>query len=169
MTIWAPQPPIATREVAAATLPIDLSTSTYRTMLRLVVPAAAGDVLDITAWARVTNDTGKDRNDPGYTVGVGWHLWAYDCDSGQGSAGPWWRISPSNGDNVTRVRHHMPMAISTVYAVPDDWPTGHRIVVVLRADAHSTAWVEGDTLTVDRAYGELIVRPWTRQTTTQEG
>lgn len=148
-------------EVVAATLPVDLATDTWRTMLRLIVPAAAGDLLDAHGWARVTNDTGVDRGEPGYTVGVGYHLWAYDCDSGFGAAGPWWKISPSCGDNVTRARHHMPLAISTVYEVPADWPDGHRIVVVLRADAHSTAWVAGDTLTVDQEYGQMTVRRWT--------
>ncbi|GFH36642.1 hypothetical protein [Streptomyces pacificus] len=31
----------------------------------------------------------------------------------------------------------------------------------VRADAHSTAWVSGDTLTVDAGYGRLTVRRWT--------
>ncbi|HET6635231.1 MAG TPA: hypothetical protein VFH77_09390, partial [Streptomyces sp.] len=150
----------ATDEVTASTLPVDLVTDTYRTMLRTVVPVDAGDLLDIAAWARVTNDTGRDRGDPGYTVGVGWHLWAYDVDTQAASSGEWWRIAPWCGDNVTRDRHHMPLAIDTVYRVPADWPAGHRIVVVLRADAHSTAAVDGDELTVDREYGHLTVRRW---------
>lgn len=150
----------ATDEVTASTLPVDLATDTYRTMLRAIVPVDAGDLLDVEAWARVTNDTGKDRGEPGYVVGVGWHLWAYDLDNGLGSSGPWWRISPSDGDNVSRSRHHMPLSINTVYQVPADWPAGHRIVVVLRADAHSTAAVDGDTLTVDKDYGHLTVRRW---------
>ncbi|GFH34281.1 hypothetical protein [Streptomyces pacificus] len=144
----------STTEVVASSLPVDLVTTTWRTMLRLVVPVAAGDVLDVDARARVTSDVG-------YTVGVGWHLWAYDVDDGQGSAGPWWRIGTSCGDNVPPDRHHMPLAITDVYQVPQDWPAGHRIVIVLRADAHSTAWVSGDTLTVDAGYGRLTVRRWT--------
>ncbi|MEU2143628.1 hypothetical protein ABZ741_04855 [Streptomyces globisporus] len=150
-----------TDEVTASVLPVDLPVDTWRTVSRLVVPAVAGDVLSVSARARVTNDTGRSRGTAGYTVGVGYHLWAYDCDSGQGSSGPWWRISSLNGDNVDRVRHHMPLHTSTLYRVPDDWPPGHRIVVVLRADAHSTAWVSGDTLTVDQAYGHMQVRRWT--------
>ncbi|MGA3524177.1 hypothetical protein [Melissospora conviva] len=143
----------STNEVVAANLPVDLATTSWRTMLRAVVPVTAGDLLDVSAWARVTNDVG-------YTVGVGWHLWAYDADSGQGTAGPWWRISLSCGDNVDKTRHHMPLTISTTYEVPADWPEGHRIVVVLRADAHSTAWRKGDLLTVD-PLGHLAVRRWT--------
>jgi hypothetical protein len=142
-----------TDEVVAATIPVDLSSTTYRTMMRLIVPVVAGDLLDVDGRARVTNNCG-------YNIGVGYHLWAYDVDSGQGSSGPWWRISPYNGDNVDPQRHHMPLHISTLYQVPSDWPAGHRIVVVLRADAHSTAWESGDTLTVDQAYGYLTVRRW---------
>jgi hypothetical protein len=148
----------STDEVVPSSLPVDLSSNTPRTMLRLIVPAAAGDLLDIDGRARVTNDCG-------YVVGVGYHLWAYDVDSGQGSSGPWWRISPYNGDNVEPKRHHMPLHVTTVYQVPSDWPAGHRIVVVLRADAHSTAWQAGDTLAVDQAYGVLTVRRWSAPTT----
>jgi hypothetical protein len=140
-------------DVVATTIPVDLSTTTYRTMLRVIAPVEPGDVLDVAGRARVTNNVG-------YNVGVGYHLWAYDVDSGQGSAGPWWRISSYNGDNVDPQRHHMPLHSSTVYQVPDTWPTGHRIVVVLRADAHSTAWESGDTLVVDQEYGLLVVRKW---------
>jgi hypothetical protein len=119
----------STDEVVAKTLPVDLPTDTYRTMLRVVVPVTAGDILDVEGWARVTNDTGVSRGVAGYTVGVGYHLWMYDVDNGPVSAA--------------------------------DWPEGHRMVVVLRADAHSTAWVAGDTLTVDRDYGQLTARRWT--------
>lgn len=152
---YTPDVPETTREVVPATLPVDLAADTWRTLLRLVVPVAPGDRLDISARARVTNDTT-------YTIGVGWHLWIYDADSGQGTAGTWWKIAPSCGDNVSKDRHHMPLLIDTLHTVPDDWPPGHRAVVVLRADAHSTAWRSGDTLTVDKEYGELIVRPWRR-------
>jgi hypothetical protein len=143
-------------DVVATTLPVDLPTDTWRTMLRVVVPVQAGDVLDVSARARVTNGNS-------YVVGIGYHLWAYDVDCCGGSGGPWWRISTSNGDNVDRTRHHMPLHIDTAYVVPADWPSGHRIVVVLRADAHSTAWEAGDVVTVDQAYGQMIVRRWSSQ------
>jgi len=142
----------STDEVVATTLPVDLPTDTWRTMLRIVVPVVPGDVLDVDARARVTNDCG-------YVIGVGWHLWAYDTDSGLGSAGPWWRIGPSSGDNVIPQRHHLPLSTTSVYTVPADWPAGHRITIALRADAHSTAWVAGDALTVD-PLGVLTVRRW---------
>ena len=161
--VWVPQPPVSTREVVPSTLPVDLPTDTYREAMRIVVPAAAGDRLDITAMARVTNDCG-------YTVGVGWHLWWYDCDpepDANGIVPPTAtrtrvKISPSMGDNVPASRHHLPLHISSLYTVPDTWPEGHRMVVLLRVDAHSTAWQAGDTLTFDKAYAELIVRRWAK-------
>ncbi|SMF87131.1 hypothetical protein [Streptomyces sp. Amel2xC10] len=158
-----------TDEVTATSLPVDLATDTWRTVMRSVVPVAAGDRLDVTARARVTNDVGVSRGDSGYTVGVGAHLWVYDCDPDPGPDGtvpvvserPWTRIAPSWGDNVSRDRHHLPIALTAMWDVPANWPPGHRAVVVLRADAHSTAWKSGDTLTVDGGYGQLIVRRWT--------
>lgn len=141
-------------------IPIDLPSTTYRTLYRVVLGAVSpGDVLDVTGEARVTNNAG-------YTVGVGWHLWIYDYNNPAKTAGPWWRISQLMGDNVdTAVRHHMPLHIDTLHRMPDDWPPGHRPVVVLRADAHSTAWEPGDTLDVDAGYGQLIVRHWTTPAT----
>jgi hypothetical protein len=159
----------ANEEVTASTVPVDLATATWRTVMRVVVPVAAGDVLDVEARARVTNDVGVDRGDAGYTIGVGAHLWTYDCDPDPGPDGtvppvsgrPWTKIAPSWGDNVSRDRHHLPIGLGAFWTVPADWPAGHRIVVVLRVDAHSTAWKSGDTLTVDADYGQLIVRRWT--------
>ena len=144
-------------------IPVDLSSSSFRTLYRVVAgPVDPGDMLDIDADPRVTNNVGY----PGrirYTVGVGWHLWIYDYDNPLKTAGPWTRISAFSGENVTVDMHHMPLHISTLYRMPADWPAGHRPVVVLRADAHSTAWNSnggGDTLDVDPGYGQLIVRHW---------
>lgn len=149
-----------TDECVTATLPVDGVATTWRTVMRAVVPVEAGDVLDVEARARVTNDTGRNRGQPGYTCGIGYHLWAYDVDAPGGSSGDWWQISTLNGDNVSRDRHHMPLHTSTVYQVPAAWPSGHRIVVALRVDAHSTAWVSGDTITVDGDYAHMTVRRW---------
>jgi hypothetical protein len=149
----------ATDEVPATKLKVQSAAGlAYATLLRIVVPVAAGDVLDVSGRARVTNDTS-----PGYTVGVGYHLWAYDVDNGLGASGTWTRISSYCGDNVTRDRHHMPLLVDTVYTVPADWPDGHRMTVVLRGDAHSTA-ADGQYLTVDPLYGQLTVRRYTPRT-----
>ncbi|MFJ6729980.1 hypothetical protein ACIQPQ_34285 [Streptomyces sp. NPDC091281] len=135
-------------------IPIDLPTTTYQALYRVVLgPVSPGDVLDVTAAARVTNDAG-------YVVGVGWHLWLYDYSNPARSAGPWRRISALDGQNCPPDTHHLSIKAACLYPMPDDWPTGHRPVVVLRADAHSTAWQPGDTLTADAGYGQLIVRHW---------
>ncbi|MEV0884761.1 hypothetical protein AB0J03_13095 [Streptomyces microflavus] len=152
----------STNEVVPDHLPVDLSPATWRTIMRVVVPVAAGDLLDVDAWFKVTNDI----RPVAYPVGVGAHLWAYDCDSGQGTAGPWWRLDPDAGSvgmNVDRDLHHLTLPLAVPYRVPADWPDGHRLVVVLRADAHSTAWdrdgdgLAQDWLTVDPC-GRLTVR-----------
>lgn len=139
----------------ATSIPIDLSTNTPVTLLRQVVAVSAGDTLDIVGEARLTDDEG-------YTVGVGTHLVWYDVDDGipWPHAQPWQPIGSPTGDNVTKDRHHIPGSINRLFTIPADWPAGHRIVVVLRVDAHSTAWQAGDRLTVD-PYGILIVRHWT--------
>lgn len=146
----------STDEVVASSIPVDLSTDTPVMLMRLVMdPTVPGDIFEVNARARVTNDCG-------YTIGVGYHLWMFDVDDGVPwpHTQPWTRIAPLNGDNVTKDRHHMPLHCTATYQVPADWPAGHRMVIAYQADAHSTAWQAGDTLTVDQAYGLLIVRRW---------
>lgn len=141
--------------VVASSIPVDLSPDTPVRTMRVVVPVQAGDVLDVTAEGRITNDVG-------YNVGVGSRLQWYDVDDGIAwpHAWPWPQIGTPTGDNVPPQRHHMPLTLTRVYQVPADWPDGHRMVINLMVDAHSTAWKSGDTLTVD-GYGQLVVRRWT--------
>lgn len=145
-----------TNEPVPTTLRVDLSTATWATIMRVVVPVQAGDLLDVDGWFKVTNDLG-------YNVGVGAHLWMYDVDDGAPSPRPeetWCRLDPEAGSvgmNVTPNLHHLTLPVAVPYLVPADWPEGHRIVIVLRADAHSTAWKPGHTLTVDQV-GRLTVR-----------
>lgn len=155
----------STNEVVPDDLVIDLPTDTWKTILRVVVPVQAGDLLDVSAWMKVTDDVG-------YNVGVGIHLWWYDVDNGLGSSGTWSRLDPdagSAGMNVTKDVHHLTLGVSVPYLVPADWPvdpdTGkpHRIAIALRADAHSTLWDrDGDGLAEDRltvdGCGRLTVR-----------
>lgn len=140
-------------------IPVDLSTSSYRTLYRVVLgPVSRGDMLKVTGEARVTNDVGYPDGRR-YTVGVGWHLWVYSYTNPLRTQGTWWRISHLMGENVTVDMHHMPLSITTLAKVPDDWTDGDRPVIVLRADAHSTAWNYNDgsdVLTVDAGYGQLI-------------
>lgn len=147
----------STDEVVASSIPVDLSTDTPVMLMRLVLdPTVAGDIFEIDARARVTNDLT-------YTVGIGYHLWAFDVDDGVAwpHMQPWTRIAPVNGDNVDHPRHHMPLHTTGTYQVPADWPAGHRMAIAYQADAHSTAWKAGDKVTVDQAYGLLIVSRWT--------
>lgn len=158
---------IALGALETTAIPVDLSSSSYRTLYRVVMgPVEPGDMLDVDASARVTNDVGVGvTGGRRYTVGVGWHLWIYDYSNPLKTQGPWWRISQLMGDNVSPDRHHMPLPLSTLYRMSDDWPSGHRPVVVLRADAHSTAWAYNggdDTLDVDPGYGQLTVRHWAK-------
>lgn len=126
----------------------------FCTMLRVVVPVQAGDVLDVSARTEVTNNTS-----PGYTVGIGYHLWEYDLDNGLWPHGTWVRISPYIGDNVSRDRHHIPIVTDGVWQVPSDWPAGHRIVIVFRAEAMSTA-ADGQSVIAEQATGNLTVRKY---------
>lgn len=149
-----PSGTLALGQLESTAIPVDLPSDTYRTLYRVVMGGVnPGDILDIDADARVTNNCG-------YNIGVGWHLWMYSYTNPLRISGPWWRISAFSGENVTPDMHHMPLHISTLYRMPDDWPPGHRPVVILRADAHSTAWKPGHTLNVDAGYGQLIVRRW---------
>ncbi|MFE2017603.1 hypothetical protein ACFW9O_06035 [Streptomyces sp. NPDC059499] len=158
----APLAPLASELLRSSSIPVDLTPSTPRPLYLVVTgPLRPGDQLDITADARVTNDCGRDGGIR-YTVGVGWHLWAYTYVGPGISTGPWWRISHSGGDNVSPDRHHLPLHISRLHTIPEDWPPGDRMVVVLQADAHSTAWAKNggnDLLTCDAGYGQMIVRP----------
>lgn len=135
----------------AATIPVDLPTDTMVTLGRIVTGIlSAGDLLDIEAWARITNDVG-------YTVGVGWHMKGYEYTL-PGVVNPYFSIEGPNGQNVTKNgwMHHMPLHWSGLWEVPACWD-GKRLVLCFRADAHSTAWQAGDTLAIDQGYGRFTV------------
>lgn len=150
----------STNEVVATSLPIDLPTNTWRTIMRVVLPVTGGDLLDVSSWFKVTSEAP-------YNVGVGAHLWGYDLDNGLGAAPEnWFRLdgeAGSVGMNVTKDIHHLTLGVDVPFSVPVDWTEGHRIVIALRADAHSTAWDKDgngkvdDHLEVD-PYGRLTVR-----------
>ena len=148
-----------TDEVCPSFIPIGTAPGGYVTMLRLVCPPCVpGDILDVSGFARITDDAALPR----YTVGVGYHGWAYDADDGVTPVRNkvWTLISPTCGDNVTPDRHHMPLVYCFAWQVPATWPSGHRPVIVARADAESTAVRSGDRLTVDKSSGELKAVLW---------
>lgn len=142
--------------VTGSGLPITLTGCSYRTILRTQVPAQPGDALDVTANARVTDDASLPR----YNTGITWNFAYYDVDDGLGSSGTWYGLGTSQGENVTPDTHHLSMGIDRTLLVPSTWVPGHRIAVVLRACAESTAARSGDAITVD-PLGELIVLRWT--------
>lgn len=155
-----------TDEIVPDRLTVDLRTDTWLTILRvpLLRPVAAGDLLKVAAWFRTTNDIPNP-----YAVGVGAHFWQYDLDYyGPGQSGPPARLSPTGsvGMNVHRELHHLLLSWTFSYVVPAGWPPGHRIAIMLRADAHSTAWdrdgdgIAEDHLTVD-PQGQLVVDHYT--------
>lgn len=131
------------------TIPVDLSTNTPVTLGRIVTDTLhTGDLLRITAWARVTNDVG-------YTVGVGYYLKGYEYTL-PGVTNPYFPIETLNGQNVTPngQTHHLPIHTQLLWEVPEAYD-GKRVVLNFRADAHSTAWEAGDTLTIDQGYGQF--------------
>lgn len=154
----------STNKVVPASIPIDLSTETWRTMMRVVIPVAAGDLVSAQAWTKTTDDVG-------YNVGVGQHLWWYDVDL-PAAERVWFRFDEEAGSvgmNNTPDVHHLTLPIAVPCLVPGSWPAGHRMAVVVRADAHSTAWdrdgdgLAEDKLTVDPA-GRLSVFRFTPRT-----
>ena len=135
-----------TDQVETAEIPVtDWAGKGITDVLTTSVSVDPGDTLDVSGYFQVTNELSA-------TVGVGAHLWAFNA---QQSALPAWRIGPATGDNVDRSRHHMPIALQTVYVVPKDWPPGDEMTIVLRADAHSTR-AKGN-IGLD-SNGNLIVR-----------
>lgn len=153
----------ANSRVEITDLAVDLSTSTWKNVMRVVTgPLNPGDLIEVDARVRLTNNCG-------YTIGIGVHLHGYDYN---GDRTVWWPLAPISGQNVDSViTHHLPVNTDAAYEVPDGtkgiyqqagepavWPAGHRLVVALRLDAHSTAWRSGDT--VDVEVGHIRVRRW---------
>lgn len=156
-------PPVWTNDHEVSSIPIDLPTTTGKRLFRVVLPATlAGDVLDVSFKAGVTNNAGYPDGRR-YTVGVGAHVWYYPYSDPDGWANRRQIADMLTGDNVDPVRHHLPLAASFVWRVPADWTAG-RMVLALVVDAHSTAWeLNGgnDVLNVDKGYGQLRVHRWT--------
>lgn len=136
----------------AEAIPVDLSTTTPVTLARLVTATlTTGDLLEVGGWARVTNDVG-------YTVGIGFYMKGYEYTL-PGVVNPYFDIETWNGQNVTKngLMHHMPIQWSGLWEVPAEHD-GKRVVICFRADAHSTAWISGDKITVDQGYGAFHFR-----------
>jgi hypothetical protein len=139
----------STDKVLVSSIPIDVSSTTPKTVLKTYIPVKAGEYLDVYAQARVTDDSK-------ITMGVGWQLWAYPVDANNISTGAWFKLGHALGDNVDTPRHHMPLAIATLYPVT----TTGRLAIALRVDAHAFNYAQAvKPLTVD-PLGTLIIRRW---------
>lgn len=126
-------------------IPVDLSTGTPVKVRLYAMPVQAGDYLKVHGAIDVTNDAGRyTTKGIRYTVGIGISLWYYDANAPTTPVDlrtPSWRqIGASRGMNVTVDLHHLAMDIDGTLTIPDDWQDGHQAGIVLRADAHSTAW-----------------------------
>lgn len=140
-------------------IPVDLSTGTPVKVRYYAMPVQAGDYLKVHAEIDVTNDAGRDTaKGIRYTVGIGVSLWYYDASAPTTPvdlrAASWRQIGDSRGMNCTVDLHHLAMCISGTLTIPADWQPGHSAGIVLRADAHSTAWnsnsaTGGDFITVE--------------------
>lgn len=147
----------ATDESTTETLPVATNAYSNRTVLRVPILVAAGDVLDVTGQMQITNDTGR-------VIGTGLHLYVYDVDLVPAipvADREWTEIAPLTADNCPPDRHHMPLATSAVWLVPADWPDGHRAMVVMQAAAFRSSAQSGETVRVDQVYDLLTVRRYT--------
>src|SRR6188508_2072875 len=93
-----------TRTVKVPSVPVVENSTTYRTALGTFVYANPGDVLDIYADLKVTNDAGRyTTKGRRYTVGVGYHLWWYDAQISPPEVrlATWAVIGDTAGENVT--------------------------------------------------------------------
>lgn len=156
-----------TRKVRVASVPVVLTSSTFRNALIKTVRCNPGEVLDIYADLKVTNDAGRwTETGKRYTVGVGYHLWSYDATITPADArlATWAVIGDTTGQNCTVDMHHMQLNIGRTLLIPDTWQPGNAVGIVLRVAAMSTRWADnsptgGDTLTVDPD-GTLKVTRW---------
>ena len=150
----------------ATKIPVDLSSGTPVRVRHVLLPGTvAGDHVKVHAEIDVTNDAGRNTAvGKRYTVGIGISLWWYDASAPTTPVDlrtpTWKQIGDSRGMNCTVDLHHLAMCISGDFTVPDGWQDGHQPCVVLRADAHSTAWASnsptgGDWIDIED-HGQLV-------------
>jgi hypothetical protein len=116
------------------------SDATRKTFVAVDVPAQPGDILDIVARGRVTDNASMPR----YNTSISFSL--YQPNDASGAVHP---IGKFNGSNDTANLHHLPTHISTIYVVPATWDPAVPFTVSLRGTAASTAWRAGDNITID--------------------
>jgi hypothetical protein len=150
-------------QVRTRQIPVDLSTSTHVMIRYVVVPVQAGDVVLAYGAVNVTNDVGRASPDhKRYAVGISTSLHRYNgtITPPEERALTWERLGVT-GENVTPQGHHLTQNVLYPWVkVPEDWPAGHKAVIALMVDAHSTGWDDnypegGEHITVE-THGCLI-------------
>jgi hypothetical protein len=145
-------------------IPIDLSSGTPRTVFAVTVgPVNPGDMVRVISDANVTNDTGvtlvggvRKVTGTRYKVGVSYHI-AYSAVGGTPV-----RAGTSVGENCTVETHHLVLNIARMFKVPATWTPGAEMVVMMRVDAHSSAWKAngGKELLRVEPYGAILFDVW---------
>jgi hypothetical protein len=146
-------------------IPIDLSSGTPRTVFATNIgPVNPDDRVRVISDANVTNDTGvtlvngvRKVTGTRYTVGVSYHI-AYSTVSGAPT-----RAGTSMGENCPVIVHHCVVGgIPRMFKVPADWTPGTEMVVMMRVDAHSSAWAKngGKELLRVEPYGAILFDVW---------
>jgi hypothetical protein len=147
-------------------IPIDLSSGTPRTVFAVTVgPVNPGDMVRVISDANVTNNTGRDPKTKAitgtqYNVGVSYHI-AYSTVGGTPI-----RTGTSMGENCHySITHHLVLNIARMFKVPADWQPGAEMVVMMRVDAHSSAWAKngGKELLRVEPYGAILFDVWQEQ------
>jgi hypothetical protein len=145
-------------------IPIDLSSGTPRTVFAANIgPVNPGDMVRVISDANVTNDTGvtlvngvRKVTGTRYKVGVSYHI-AYSTTGGTPT-----RAGTSVGENCTVETHHLVLNVARMMKVPADWTPGAEMVVMMRVDAHSSAWKAngGKELLRVEPYGAILFDVW---------
>jgi hypothetical protein len=149
-------------------IPIDLSSNTHKTVHAVNVgPVNPGDMVRVISDANVTNDTGvtlvngvRKVTGERYTVGVGYHL-ASCTDPCVTPV----RVGTPLGENCPVIVHHCVANIARMFKVPANWTPGAEMVVMMRVDAHSSAWKAngGKELLRVEPYGAILFDVWQEQ------
>lgn len=154
-----------TRIFKATSVPVLESSTLGKNIFIKTLRVNPGDVLDVYADLKVTNDAGRYTTKARrYTVGVGYNLSWYDAQITPPEArlATWAVIGDSAGENVTVDTHHLMLNIGRTLLIPATWVPGQWVGIVLRVAAMSSSWdlnspTGGDTLTVDQ---DGILKVW---------
>lgn len=141
---------------------------TFITVRLFTMFVAEGDTLLITGELNLTNNTGRDADQdmiPGYEAfgaGIATSLWIYDANAPAAERPATWLRLGTNGENCTVEGHHIAQGLQRPYQVPAGWDPTHQMGIVLRVDAHSTAYKANPVpgYFIVEKHGTLHVEHW---------